>query len=135
MPSFVDNDIDVKLNHLADLPLWDVEKPYELNINSLNSEIPRTNCKYTQHTVRVRDIRALHVQPSFETMGFQFVKHVSKFLPPFEELGDETNTSAVIPYLEETVGLVKTHLNAEKAFAVDWRVRNCFLVTVFPTKL
>lgn len=126
MPSVVDNEMEVKLNHLADLSLWENEKPYELNITNLSSEVPRTNCKYTQHNVCIRDIRALHIQPSLETMGFKFVKHVSKCLPPFDDLGDETNNSAVVPYLEETVDLVKSHLNAEKAFAVDWRVRSCF---------
>lgn len=124
MPSIIVNEVEFKLNHLADLPLWETEKPYELNLTDLNSELPRTNCKYTQHNVHIRDVRGLRMQPSLETTGFQFVKHVSNNLPLFEDLSDETSNLAVVPYLQETINLVKQHLNAEKAFAIDWRVRS-----------
>lgn len=123
MPSVIVDDINTKLNHLADIPLWEHEKPYELNLSDLSVDVPRTNCKYTQHQVCIRDVRSLSTQPSLDTTGFQFLKHVSKLLPPFEDLSDETNNLAVAPYLQEIIDLVKAQLNAEKVFAVDWRVR------------
>lgn len=122
MPSIICNDVNVQLNHLADIPLWKKEKPFELNLTGLNSQEPRTNCEYTQQNVGIRDLRTLSLEPSIDTTGFKFIKHVSTCLPSFETLSNEGDSSAIVPYLEETVDLVKNELHAEKAFAIDWRV-------------
>lgn len=123
MPSIIVDDINTKLNHLSDIPLWEHEKPYELNLADLGVDVPRTNCEYTQHEVCIRDVRSLSAQPSLDATGFQFLNHVSKHLPRFEDLSGERDNSAVAPYLQETIDLVKAQLNVEKVFAIDWRVR------------
>ena len=121
MPSTVYNDIRVELNHLADLPLWEKEKPYELNVD-LPPGVPYTNCEYTRHEVDIRDLRTSDTELGFDTTGFKYIKHSSQCLPPFDGLGDESDDSAVVPYLAETIKLVQEQLEAEKVVAIDWRV-------------
>jgi hypothetical protein len=116
-------DLVVSLTHLADIPLWKHEKPYQVDIKGLDPNVPRTNCVYTEPQVKIQDGRAAGVAFSLDTTGFVYLKHNSKFLPTIAQLKEHDQTAAFAPYLRETMDLIKAHTGAEMVVAIDWRVR------------
>jgi hypothetical protein len=115
-------DVEVGLTHLADIPLWKHEKPYQVDIKGLDPKIPRTNCLYTEHQVKILDGRAGGTAFGLDTTGFVYLKHSSKFLPTISQLREPDPTAAFTPYLRETMELVREHTGAEKVITIDWRV-------------
>lgn len=114
------------LQFLADLPLYQLEQPYELYGFPDKESQKRTNCKFESKSVEVIDIRELETneKPKLLHQGFQLLRHVSQCplqAKHFETVGGDK--SVQMAYLEETIALVQRELNASKVVCFDWRVR------------
>ena len=115
-----------KLRFLSDLPLYDAEQPYEMFCHPTPSSAKVTNCEFTvKDDVCVADVRTSTQDFSLDTVGFQFVKHVSgQLLDPqlFGSVRRPSEQIAVNAYLAEAIRLVETETSAVKVICFDWRV-------------
>jgi hypothetical protein len=118
----------VSLRFVADLPLYESQKPYEIWLEDLPPGIEKTNVRWDEHhNIPVRSMRSHH--SSLETTGFTYIHHRSQHLPEFvtyskngEDFSTFTEGKGIEPYLHETTNLVKEIMGAEKTFIQDWRV-------------
>jgi hypothetical protein len=116
-------DRSASLTFLARNPRWEVEKPYEIWLDT-DEPLQRTNCVFEEHHgILVRDVRRIGDAFTLDSGGFEFVEHKSTYLPLSGEQLEASGRQGILPYLAETVALVKNHTGAEKAFCFDWRVR------------
>ena len=114
----------VSMSAIEDLPLYDIEKPFELWYPA-EPQFPRTNCKFVDHTnVPVKDARTSLDGLTLDTAGFQFVHHKSQSLPKAGHGGIHGGDAGLEAYLNETITLVRDHLEAETVLCYDWRVSN-----------
>lgn len=115
-----------RLKYLSDLPLLEVEQPYELFGYPTTDSTKITNCEYSVvDNVPFQDVRKVVVQHVLDMTGFTFLKHASGyFVSPddFESAGNDPDNEQVVNYLEETLDLVKRELCAMKVICFDWRV-------------
>lgn len=111
---------EVSITHLADLPLYRWEKPYEL-WRKVDFDLPKTNCKFVEEKVSLRAARTPSSKVGLETTGFEWLWHESKHLPkPDFELLD--GDQILRPYLEETQRLCMDLFGAEQVVITDWTV-------------
>lgn len=115
-----------KLKYLSDIPLLEVEQPYELFGYPTLDSGKITNCEYSVvDDVQIQDVRDGILQYGLDTTGFTFLKHTSSCFvsaDDFESAGNDPNNERVVKYLEETMSLVKHELCATKVICFDWRV-------------
>ena len=109
--------VHVSMSAIEDLALYDVEKPFELWYPA-EPHLARTNCKFVDHEVSVKDARADLEVLNLDTAGFEFIYHKSQCLPD----ADHGEILGVETYLNETINLVCDHLKAEAIVCYDWRV-------------
>ena len=124
--------MNTTLKFCSDLPILDVEQPYELfGYPSLDSG-KITNCEYEViDNIQVDDIRKEAIQPDLDATGFAFLKHCSRMqlkAADFESAGNDLDNPAVTDYLKETISLVKQKLKTDQVFCFDWRVCSSNLV-------
>lgn len=112
--------MQVDLTHLTKLRLYEREKPYELWLPT-GPGVAKTNCAFSSSRVLLRDVRSKDLKCTIDTTGFEFVNHVSQNKNLLTG-GDEGLESAVLPYLEETLELVRKIFSAHKVIVNDWRV-------------
>jgi hypothetical protein len=116
------------MNRSASLPflsqedLYDHEKPYEVWMPT-DDPIPRTNCVFVeQHETPKEDVRDRSDEFTLGTGGFEFIQHDTSQLAITGSGIEACGREAILPYLNETIELVKQHTQAEKAICFDWRV-------------
>ncbi|KAJ5113780.1 hypothetical protein N7456_002314 [Penicillium angulare] len=114
----------VSMTFLSDLPIYEVEKPYDLY-----TPVPpgqrSSNCEYTEHNnILLHDVEELQNHSDLEVTGFKFLHAPSNATLESQDLEDAAKApTAIQPYLSETVDLVKDELNADKVICFDWRLR------------
>lgn len=109
----------VAFEYIADLNLYEHEKPYYLNCSSAKTmpEGKQTNIETIwQHNVAIEDIRGREADLSFDKEGFQYLKSESKLGTRFDD--DEVKRD-----LEELTVMIREEMRAEKALCYDFRVR------------
>jgi hypothetical protein len=113
------------LTFLADLPIYDTEKPYQIKGFPDIDEAVRTNVVRLKHDgIDIANARDLPCEMTFEECGFRWLHHASKFAvksSDFEAKSDDN--PYVLGYLQETMDLVRTELGAKSVLCFDWRVR------------
>ena len=111
------------LKFLADLPLYEEEKPYTL-YGFPDDVTPTSNCEYVMvDNVAVVDARESEADFKLDDCGFEF--HHKPSLCDLHARDFETSIRKefVWRYLKETIVLAEEILDAPKAFCFDWRVR------------
>jgi hypothetical protein len=114
------------LSFIADLPLYEVEKPYELWLppEQLPEDIPITNCQWIrQPDIEITDLRKDGIVFALDTTGFKYLQDPLDFELKGEDLLSATESENLVRYLNNTINLVKKEFGAEKAICFDWRVR------------
>lgn len=107
------------VDFLADLPLYDTEKPYFYlpgKDQEIDPEDPRlNNLEFESHTVEVEDMRE-HPELTLSTCGFTFINNTSSNLQ-FQTPSD------VDAYKRETEELLTSHFSAVKVLTYEVRLR------------
>jgi hypothetical protein len=111
----------VTLNFIADLSLYDTEKPFAFNFNP-GPDIPldaQSNLRYEEHPdIKLQDVRSLpQGELTYESHGFRFLNHPSTSPLTFTRGEDE-----VQQYCTSMAGFVLQEFGAEKAICYDFRV-------------
>lgn len=107
------------LTFLSTSPKYDLEKPYEIWIDSHEE----TNCVFQEyHDIRIKDIRDITDQFTLDSSGFEYIEHKSIALPPSGAELEDGGRHSILPYLNETLELVRDYTGASKAICFDWRV-------------
>ncbi|KAM5350376.1 hypothetical protein ACJ41O_006881 [Fusarium nematophilum] len=113
-------DIQTTIDFIADLPLYDEEKPYLLHPSASAKvdvdQIKTTNVEWNKTGVTVRSMRN-KPDISLEKNGFCHVQHESKYLP-----GPGMGADAVANYRRETEDLMRSLFNAEFVHCYDYRL-------------
>lgn len=111
------------MSFIADIALYDKEKPYELFMNAPVG-IQKTNCQYVDHhSIEITDARGHEAQFQLDTSGFVFLKR--PYIADLRASDFSTNDDEalrVLPYLQFTTEIIKNLLSAEKVVCFDWRV-------------
>ena len=116
-------DLKASLIFLKDSSVYDREKLYEIWLPETPSEIPKTNCEFiTQSDVPILDARTRRDDIGLDKSGFTFLEHQSSYLPTSQDLLGGERPEQLPGYLNETVGLIKSLLNADDVICFDWRV-------------
>jgi hypothetical protein len=102
---------------------YETEKPYELFLDKLPSEIPSSNCEFVRRVVKLQDIRSTTLRPRLEVEGFRVVNDNSIGLNGVSDLLDD---SKLQEYLDKTIELVKRECGSSKVICYDWRVSTAF---------
>jgi hypothetical protein len=111
-----------ELSFLADLPLYEKEKPFLVLLPPdapLDPSVPRSNLLYETHKVSVHDIRN-ETKTVLEESGFQVLSHKSSVTFADDIYANEFST--VQAYKNETEELLKTKLGAVHVICYDFRV-------------
>jgi hypothetical protein len=110
------------LKFLADLPLYDEEKPYTLYGFPDNVK-PITNCEFvTYDNVEVTDVRGCEEKFQLKGCGFEFHHKPSSCSLDSAMFEDFGKNDEVVEYLRETIAMAVHTLDASRAFCFDWRV-------------
>ncbi|KAH8601748.1 hypothetical protein B0O99DRAFT_607358 [Bisporella sp. PMI_857] len=116
--------ITAEVSFLADIPLYEEEKPYLVLLspeNELDSSIPRSNLQYENHDVSIEDIRQNLGQYNIANCGFQVLQHQSKV--SFSNALEENSLSTVDAYKRETEQLLAASLDATHVVCYDFKLR------------
>ena len=112
-------DIEAGLDFLANIPLYQTEKPFLALLSpdrQIDPEIPRSNLQWEHHDrITIRDMREDAQNVKIEKCGFQFVNHESS-ISSFEDV------LRVEAYKRETETLLAKELGAERVVCYDFRV-------------
>ncbi|KAF1954824.1 hypothetical protein CC80DRAFT_550002 [Byssothecium circinans] len=114
------------LSFIADLPLYEEEKPYELWLppEQLPKDIPVTNCQWIrQPDIEIEDLRKSNAAVALDTTGFKYLNDPLDFELQGEDLMSDTESENLVRYLNGTVDRVKKEFKADKAICFDWRYR------------
>ncbi|RWA07922.1 hypothetical protein EKO27_g7189 [Xylaria grammica] len=121
--------LEVSLNYLARIPLWEDEKPWEMWTKTVPDGLgKRTNVQFeTVKGIVMQDVRDIPEgeKPTIEREGFEYLYHpfpVSN-LPDVEIDEDATKRAAMTEYLSSMTALLRDHFHGTKAICYDWRVR------------
>jgi hypothetical protein len=115
--------MQASLKYLADLPLYDEEKPYTL-YGFPDEVTPKTNCEFTIiEDVPVHDVRGHESDFKINEHGFEF-RHKPSYCDLRPEVFERPDRrERVWQYLQETISIAKDTLGASKVLCFDWRVR------------
>ncbi|OBT85069.1 hypothetical protein VE02_07307 [Pseudogymnoascus sp. 03VT05] len=116
------SDIEAVLEHLANLPLYEDEKPYlallppSHPIHKLSPGKRLNNLEWESYDTTIHDIRPDIQNYKIDECGFQVLDHESK-------VKNLETVESVVAYRRETEGLLKEVLGAEFAFCYDLALR------------
>jgi len=114
-------DINTYIDHIANLPLYDEEKPYfvypSLNANYDPDDPQLSNVQFETHPVKVRSIRGREAQLGLGKSGFEVLDHESLCLPT------QLSSEAVSAYQAETEEILLEFLKADKVICFDLKRR------------
>ena len=107
----------VKLRYIADIPLWEVEKPYaidQVDASNINGVI--TNIVFEEHESNcLYDLRGSEDQLDIFKDSFEYVKHPTQLIYlPEEEM--------MVPYAKEINSLLRKRFNTDRVITYDLRV-------------
>jgi hypothetical protein len=115
----------VQLKYLADLPLYEEEKPYTL-YGYPDEVTPKTNCKFVHvNGIAVADIRGRESEFNLGECGFEYHKKPSSCDLRASMFESAEGRESVWRYLRETIQLAQETFNCPKVLCFDWRVRWC----------
>lgn len=116
------------LKFLSDLPLYDLEKPYELCGFPEVPQSNRTNFQFTNHNnIKLEDVRGQEKTCSIGRHGFAFVSHASSLDLKSQYFEHQTRDEAIVnKYLQECIELVKREMRVNRVVCIDWRLRRNF---------
>lgn len=121
--------MQISLEFLSELPLFETEKPYELFLHEIPEELPKTNCEYTTHNdIPIVDARSVDKVFSLDDCGFSFLPAAGYPAPSIEEFESVNATDIIVSYLEDTISFVSRHIKADRILCFDWRVGFIFLL-------
>jgi len=115
--------LETKLSFLANLPLYEEEKPYLVLLPpdaALDPSVPLSNLAYETHDVCVQDIRPELDSHRIEDCGFQVLDHESTVV--FPENIEAASLADVENYKRETENMLKESLDAKHVVCYDFRV-------------
>ena len=112
-------DLATSIEHLADLELYETEKPYCILLSSedVPDGVPTDNLVFTRHDTVVRDIRGNEDDYVLEKSGFTLLNHSAQSTN-FKTL------HGLQQYQEETQVLLGQHFDAECVVTWDVKARN-----------
>ena len=114
-------DIQATLEFLADIPLYQIEKPFLALLSPsqlVDRNFPRENLQWEHHDkINIKDVRDDPFNYTIEKCGFQVLQHRSK-IESFN-LAIDVNM-----YKMETEMLLKNELGAEHVYCYDLRVNH-----------
>lgn len=121
------------LTFLADLPIYETVKPYQIKGFPDVDDAVRTNVvRIKKDGISVENVRKSTRETEFEECGFRWLKHESKYAiksDDFEARSDDN--PFVLGYLQETMDLIRAELGAKAVFCFDWRVwHHAYLIFV-----
>jgi hypothetical protein len=109
-----------KLHYLADVPLYQYEKPYELTLDLWYTPKQKSsNTLLMERDILIQDMSSLLSDFSTDVQGFQALHY------PTECSNDECRdvSSANAKYYQECERLLKTSFGAKEVFIFDSMVR------------
>lgn len=109
-----------ELSFLADIPLYEAEKPYQLFISIPGVE--ESNVQTEKHSyIEITDVRGHEDAFNLDNPGFQFIRspsaaaqRLSEFSPKQDEL--------VNAYLADVMAILRRELQTQHIICFDWRV-------------
>ncbi|KAI8632562.1 hypothetical protein F5Y19DRAFT_421704 [Xylariaceae sp. FL1651] len=111
------------LEFLADLPLYDSEKPFVL-YGFPDHIQPKTNCQYEVHDkVTVQDARGHEQDYRLDECGFEFHRWPSACDLRAEIFESIKGKATIWSYLHETISIVERLAKPSEVFCFDWRLR------------
>jgi hypothetical protein len=119
------------LNHIVPSPKWNDEKPHEMWVEQVPSDLERSNVEFQLISdCPITDIRSLPLaeQPILGREGFQilhspFAEFKEMGLSSIENLdGDEGKRRAMRTYLAAMTEMLRDQYDGFKAVCFDWRV-------------
>jgi len=116
-----------KLKFLADIPLYDEEKPYTL-YGFPDDIIPKSNCEFVVlDDIPVSDARGHEANFRLNECGFEVHHKPSSCDLRAQTFENVKGREQVWQYLKETIALAEETLEASKVLCFDWRVCCCGL--------
>ncbi|KAL8792442.1 MAG: hypothetical protein Q9195_004975 [Heterodermia aff. obscurata] len=113
------------LKFLKELPLYESVQPYKLHGFDGVEASAQTNCIYEDaHDILIEDLREKHVRLCINESGFEFITQPSRYnlkAEHFEVVGH--GEAIIVPYVTETMDIVRRHMKAQKVIAIDWRIQ------------
>lgn len=112
-------DIVASLEHLANIPLYDEEKPYCVLVSVENRQegVPTDNLFFEHHDTIIRDIRGHEDEFTVEKTGFTVVLHKTT-------VNNFRTLDGLQEYQRETSDFLKTYFKAEEVVCWDVKVRH-----------
>jgi hypothetical protein len=121
--------MQVSLTFLADLPLYETEKPFyallrpaeDFDPNDLDSNYepphPTNNLEYeTKHNIPISNLRGIESKFYLEKHGFEVLPHTSRFA------NDLKTPSSIDRYKKEVQEMLKQRFDADYVFCFEARV-------------
>jgi hypothetical protein len=114
----------VKFKYIANIPLWESEKPYVVDQAQGVSGGSLSNLMYEDHESHsLHDLRGYEDRLDLFEDSLQFIKHPTKLIDlPEEEM--------MIPYAEEINDLLKAIFKTDHVITYDLRVGDHYYVTI-----
>lgn len=107
-------DMITSIDHLADLPLYQTEKPYVVVALSTQRDTPTNNLVFEKHDgVTITDIRGRDKEFTLETAGFEIMRHKTT-VEHFDTI------EGCKQYQKEMADHLKTYFEAEYVFS--WQI-------------
>ena len=106
----------VKFKYIADIPLWEIEKPYAIDQVENVCDGMISNLQYEEHeSESLHDLRGSEDQLNIFENSFAYIKHPTDLINlPEEEM--------MTPYAEEINSLIKRIFNTDRVITYDLRV-------------
>lgn len=110
------------LKYLADIPLYEEEKPYTL-YGFPDDVQPKSNCEFViRDNIPVQDARGHESDFKLDGCGFEF-HHKPSYCDLRPQIFENASERELVwQYLKETIRLVQETLHASKVLCFDWRV-------------
>jgi hypothetical protein len=118
--------IDAELTFLANIPLYDKEKPYHILLavgDPVNNDptIPLGNLQWEEHQINLHDMRELSDGIGMDVCGFEVLQHPTKV--SLAEAFDVLDMNTMDEYKNETSEYLKDRFSAVYVTCYDFRVR------------
>jgi len=112
------------LKYLADIPLYEREKPYTLHGFPDNIK-PKSNCEFIlRDKIPIEDVRDSKEDFTLDAQGFEFHDFPSLAKLSAQTFEDpEGRQTRILGYLDETMKYTENFLGANKVMCFDWRFR------------
>jgi len=105
-----------KLDYIADIPLYDREKPYDLTIDLWHTpEAKPTNVLLSERDVYIKDMSSSVSDFSIDVQGFQVLRYPTKLSN--KDLADDSLVTS--KYYKECEDILMDHFGAKQVFIFD----------------